>query len=62
MADNADQSDAQQQALLEAVINKVRQNTEIPVNTTGRCYTCDEPVPDGRRWCDADCRDAAGRL
>ncbi len=23
---------------------------------TGRCLWCDEPVEEGRRWCDAGCR------
>lgn len=22
---------------------------------TGRCLNCDEPVPDGARWCDYEC-------
>jgi len=24
---------------------------------TGRCLWCNEPLADGRRWCDAECRD-----
>ncbi|PZQ21150.1 MAG: hypothetical protein DI569_12860 [Sphingopyxis macrogoltabida] len=24
---------------------------------TGHCLNCGEPMPEGRRWCDADCRD-----
>lgn len=24
---------------------------------TGACLNCDAPVPAGRRWCDAGCRD-----
>lgn len=24
---------------------------------TGLCLACEESVPDGRRWCDASCRD-----
>lgn len=24
---------------------------------TGACLHCEEPVPAGRRWCDAECRD-----
>lgn len=23
----------------------------------GMCLNCAEPVPDGRRWCDAECRE-----
>ena len=30
---------------------------EIPTNETGRCLYCSEVVQDGRRWCDADCRE-----
>ncbi len=25
---------------------------------TGACLSCGEPLPDGLRWCDAECRDA----
>lgn len=25
---------------------------------TGACLWCEEPLPDGRRWCDAACRNA----
>lgn len=24
---------------------------------TGLCLSCEAPLPEGRRWCDADCRD-----
>lgn len=27
------------------------------IEATGWCLFCDEPLPEGRRWCDADCRD-----
>lgn len=30
---------------------------EIPVNKSGRCLYCDEPLNEGRRWCNADCRE-----
>lgn len=23
----------------------------------GRCLHCEQPLPSGMRWCDADCRD-----
>lgn len=29
---------------------------EGPV-ATGFCLHCEEPLPAGRRWCNADCRD-----
>jgi len=24
---------------------------------TGHCLHCDQPLPEGKRWCDAECRD-----
>lgn len=27
------------------------------IAATGECLNCEAPVADGRRWCDADCRD-----
>ncbi len=30
---------------------------EPDVVATGECLFCEAPVPAGRRWCDADCRD-----
>lgn len=29
----------------------------IEVEETGYCLFCGEPLPKGKRWCDADCRD-----
>lgn len=48
-----------QEMLTEVAVRNIRKRAVIPVNTTGRCLTCDEPVEDGRRWCDALCRDAS---
>lgn len=28
------------------------------VKETGFCLYCGEPLPKGRRWCNADCRDS----
>ncbi len=28
-----------------------------PLPPTGFCYNCDEPLVDGRKFCDNDCRD-----
>ncbi len=30
---------------------------EIPTNPSGKCLNCYEPAKEGRRWCDADCRE-----
>lgn len=55
--DDVDKSDIQQQTLLDATIKRIQSMVTIPVNDTGVCLTCGEEVSDGRRWCDADCRD-----
>jgi hypothetical protein len=31
-------------------------------DATGFCLNCGEPLSDGRRWCDADCRDDWQRI
>jgi hypothetical protein len=30
---------------------------EPEAKETGYCLTCGAPLPKGRRWCDAECRD-----
>ena len=37
------------------VAHERSQNPRLPY--TGQCYNCDAPMPDGRNFCDADCRD-----
>lgn len=57
MSDVVDHADKQYQVILDAAIQEIRKDTEVPLNETGKCLCCDEPVPDLRRWCDAECRD-----
>lgn len=55
MADEADIANAEQARLLELQLTVRR--PEGP-RATGRCLTCGQhPLPAGRRWCDAVCRD-----
>lgn len=46
---------------IEAVIEKNNryQSKKYVANATptGFCLFCEEPVPENRRWCNADCRD-----
>ena len=51
MSDEADLADTQEQAYLAAALAR-RQETLIAM---GRCYSCDEAVDVGLRFCDADC-------
>ena len=55
---DTDHSSEMEQMLLDAAVANIRKKVkDIPVNDTGFCLTCGEPVPDQRRWCDAECRD-----
>jgi hypothetical protein len=58
---DSDHSSEMEQLLLDAAVANIRKKSHepIPVNQSGVCWTCGEPVSDGRRWCDADCRDMA---
>lgn len=42
----------------EAIAIKVTANRGPEVDSTGVCLYCTEELTDGRRWCDADCRNA----
>jgi hypothetical protein len=57
MTDEIDHANDQVQRYSDAKIKEIRSKAVIPENHTGKCLWCREPVPDKRRWCDADCRD-----
>jgi hypothetical protein len=57
MPDIVDQASDQYQVILDSEIAEARRHLEVPINNTGKCWCCQEPVPDFRRWCDAECRD-----
>lgn len=41
---------------LEAQLARARQLAQIkPPKATGRCLYCEQPLPEGRRFCDTDC-------
>ena len=53
MSDDADAADATvEQNLRDAL---TRRRASLPA--VGQCYSCAEPVEDGRRFCDRDCLD-----
>ncbi len=56
MADEVDIADEVAETILQAQIDRARKDQET-VKATGHCLSCDEPLEEGRRWCDADCRD-----
>ena len=56
MADEIDLASDMMEAQISRAVAKAG-GQEIPTNHTGKCLYCREPVEDGRRWCDADCRE-----
>jgi hypothetical protein len=56
-ADPADRATEYEELLRKEAL--ARRAPSGPV-ATGECLDphCAEPLPEGRRWCDADCRDA----
>lgn len=54
MADYADDASALEEVLTNAALASKKK--EGPA-ATGCCLNCGEPLADGRRWCDAACRD-----
>lgn len=55
MSDDIDVANDLLLQMIDAGIKKA--NGKIKVhNDTGKCLWCEEAVHDGRRWCDADCR------
>lgn len=54
MADDIDLAQERDEKLLEA--QRAFRKPEGP-KATGKCLTCDEPLPETHRWCDASCRD-----
>lgn len=59
MADEVDRADQEVEYYRADALR--RRRPEGPV-ANGRCHYCDEPVTDGMRWCDVDCRDAWEKL
>lgn len=54
MADEIDITAERLERELAALVERQARRGPSP---TGRCLWCGEPADDGRRWCDADCRD-----
>lgn len=55
MSDDVDRT--QERLELEEKIRKQYQAVQPQIKATGRCLYCGEKLPEGKRWCDADCRE-----
>jgi hypothetical protein len=55
--DEADHAEAKEQAMRQQAIDLVRKKASAIAPPSPACLYCGEPWRDGRRWCDADCRD-----
>lgn len=56
MSDEADQANDYVELMTARALASMAP-VVIPVNDTNECLCCGESVSDGRRWCNADCRD-----
>lgn len=56
-ADPVDRASVEQQRLLEENIRAAKATAAPPLPAKGFCYNCDEPLSEGERFCDKDCRD-----
>ncbi|QXO10346.1 hypothetical protein [Proteus phage vB_PmiM_ZX7] len=36
---------------------QLARNQSVKYHAIGHCLNCEEPLADGMRWCDSDCRD-----
>lgn len=57
MSDEVDRAEHNQSVILDAAVKRRRDVSAVPVMGIGRCHACGDRVDEGRRWCDADCRD-----
>jgi hypothetical protein len=51
----------QQQERLQTAREKYGRGLAPAPEATGFCLNCGNPLTDGRRWCDAECRDDSDR-
>lgn len=54
ISDLSDLATAFEGKYLESALSERKPNAPKPC---GHCLNCEAPLPEGRRWCDADCRD-----
>lgn len=55
MADEIDQANERNDARLQQSLNNIDPAPQLPA--IGQCHFCFEPLNDGSRFCDNECRD-----
>lgn len=56
MSDIIDQAEHQEQMARDIAIKKAQSAVLDTSNPTGKCWTCEEPTGNERRWCSVECR------
>lgn len=60
--DTGDESVRRQEQETDIALRQARAAAASLPEPTGVCLNCCDAVPDGHRWCDADCRDDWERI
>ncbi len=55
MSDDIDRANEEIQNRLEETLNSIEAE-ETPINNTGKCLWCENPLTDTRRWCSKECQ------
>lgn len=59
--DVCDRAQQLEETARQAALSQRQRETVQPAST-GRCLNCEEPLAEGQRFCDPDCRDDYTRL
>lgn len=57
MADQFDLASEYEELERLSCLNRLKSGSQPTAKATGQCLYCEEPLPEGRRWCNAECRD-----
>lgn len=57
MSDIIDRANERAEEDLARAISAARNSNGLQAAATGHCLWCAEPLADGQRWCNSECRD-----
>lgn len=55
--DEADRADEERESSLQLALSKALRAADKVPRSSGKCLWCEEPVAQGRRWCNSECRE-----